>query len=107
MAKRCVAPAVTAVKVHLLSALDTGTGIVLAQVTIDAKSNRSLPSPHCSTLSNASWAACRGAVRLHTQTGHADEVARPRNSPARAGQSQPADSVQTAQTASLGVDPGR
>jgi hypothetical protein len=42
---------------HLLSALDTSTGIVLAQVTIDAKATRYRPSSRFSTPSNESWIA--------------------------------------------------
>lgn len=46
-------------QVHLLSALDTSTGIVLAQVTVNAKSNEIPPSHRFWTRSNASWAACK------------------------------------------------
>ena len=66
-------------QVHLLSALDTSTGIVLAQVTIDAKSNE-IPAftplldaveQVLGTLAGILFVA----DALHTQTGHAREVA--------------------------------
>jgi predicted transposase YbfD/YdcC len=67
-------------QVHLLSALDTSTGIVLAQVTIDAKSNE---IPAFAPLLDAVQAVLGTltgvlftADALHTQTGHADEIAR-------------------------------
>ncbi|SCG69206.1 ISAs1 family transposase [Micromonospora halophytica] len=65
-------------QVHLLSALDTTTGIVLAQVTVDAKSNE-IPAfaplldaveQVLGTLAGVLFIA----DALHTQTGHADEV---------------------------------
>ncbi|MGY3521134.1 ISAs1 family transposase, partial [Micromonospora sp. PTRAS2] len=65
-------------QVHLLSALDTGTGVVLAQVTVDAKSNE-IPAfaplldaveQVLGTLAGVLFIA----DALHTQTGHADEV---------------------------------
>ena len=66
-------------QVHLLSALDTSTGIVLAQVTIDAKTNE---IPAFTPLLDAVEAVLGSltgvlfvADALHTQTGHADEVA--------------------------------
>lgn len=66
-------------QVHLLSALDTSTGIVLAQVTVDAKSNE---IPAFAPLLDA-VAAVLGSLAgvlfiadaLHTQTGHAREIA--------------------------------
>ncbi|WP_220502507.1 ISAs1 family transposase [Microbispora sp. H10670] len=66
-------------QVHLLSALDTSTGIVLAQVTVDAKSNE---IPAFAPLLDA-VAAVLGSLTgvlfvadaLHTQTGHAREIA--------------------------------
>jgi predicted transposase YbfD/YdcC len=67
-------------QIHLLSALDTSTGIVLAQVTIDAKSNE---IPAFAPLLDAVEAALGTltgvlftADALHTQTAHADEIAR-------------------------------
>jgi predicted transposase YbfD/YdcC len=66
-------------QVHLLSALDTGTGIVLAQVTVDAKSNE---IPAFTPLLDAVHkvvGTLKGAVfvadALHTQAGHARQVA--------------------------------
>jgi predicted transposase YbfD/YdcC len=66
-------------QVHLLSALDTATGIVLAQVTIDAKSNE---IPAFAPLLDAVEQVLGSltgvlftADALHTQTSHADEVA--------------------------------
>jgi hypothetical protein len=66
-------------QVHLLSALDTSTGIVLAQVTVAAKSNE---IPAFAPLLNAVeqvLGSLKGllfvADALHTQTAHADEIA--------------------------------
>lgn len=66
-------------QVHLLSALDTSTGIVLAQVTVAAKSNE---IPAFAPLLDAVeqiLGSLRGllfvADALHTQTGHANEIA--------------------------------
>ncbi|MFI5844761.1 ISAs1 family transposase [Catenuloplanes sp. NPDC051500] len=67
-------------QVHLLSALDTSIGIVLAQVTVDAKSNE-IPAftplldaveRVLGTLAGVLFTA----DAMHTQTGHADEVHR-------------------------------
>jgi hypothetical protein len=67
-------------QVHLLSALDTSTGIVLAQVTVSAKSNE---IPAFAPLLDAVEQVLGSlqdlifvADALHTQTGHADEIAR-------------------------------
>jgi predicted transposase YbfD/YdcC len=67
-------------QVHLLSALDTSTGIVLAQVTIDAKSNE-IPAfgpllDAVETILGTLAGVLFTADALHTQTGHADEIAR-------------------------------
>jgi hypothetical protein len=66
-------------QVHLLSALDTSTGIILAQVTVDAKSNEIRRSHRCWTPSKPSWAAWLGVLfvadALHTQAGHARQIA--------------------------------
>jgi predicted transposase YbfD/YdcC len=66
-------------QVHLLSALDTSTGIVLAQVTVNAKSNE---IPAFAPLLNAVESVLGSlagvlfvADALHTQTAHAHEVA--------------------------------
>ncbi|MBY8851665.1 transposase, partial [Saccharothrix sp. MB29] len=66
-------------QVHLLSALDTDTGIVLAQVTVDAKSNE---IPAFTPLLDAVHkvvGTLKGTVfvadALHTQVGHARQVA--------------------------------
>src|SRR3954447_3819142 len=65
-------------QVHLLSALDTSTGIVLAQVTVDARSNE---MPAFTPLLNAveRVLGCRDGVpfvadALHTQTDHAQQI---------------------------------
>jgi predicted transposase YbfD/YdcC len=65
-------------QVHLLSALDTSTGIVLAQVTVDAKSNE---IPAFTPLLNAVEQALGSlagvlfvADALHTQTDHAQQI---------------------------------
>jgi predicted transposase YbfD/YdcC len=66
-------------QVHLLSALDTSTGIVLAQVTVDAKSNE-IPAftPLLDALEQV-LGSLAGllfiADALHTQTGHANDIA--------------------------------
>ena len=67
-------------QVHLLSALDTSTGIVLAQVTVSAKSNE---IPAFAPLLDAVEQVL-GSLRdlifvadaLHTQVNHANEIAR-------------------------------
>jgi hypothetical protein len=66
-------------QVHLLSALDTSTGIVLAQVTVDAKSNE---IPAFTPLLDAVERVLGSlagvlfvADALHTQTGHANLLA--------------------------------
>jgi predicted transposase YbfD/YdcC len=66
-------------QVHLLSALDTSTGIVLAQVTVSAKSNE---IPAFKPLLDAVEQVLGSlkdlifvADALHTQTGHANEIA--------------------------------
>ncbi len=66
-------------QVHLLSALDTSTGIVLAQITVDAKSNE---IPAFTPLLDAVerlLGSLHGLIfvadALHTQVGHANEIA--------------------------------
>ena len=66
-------------QVHLLSALDTSTGIVLAQVTVGAKSNE---IPAFTPLLDAIEQVLGSlqdlifvADAMHTQTGHANEIA--------------------------------
>jgi predicted transposase YbfD/YdcC len=66
-------------QVHLLSALDTSTGIVLAQVTVNAKSNE---IPAFTPLLDAVerlLGSLHGLIfvadALHTQVGHAHEIA--------------------------------
>jgi predicted transposase YbfD/YdcC len=66
-------------QVHLLSALDTSTGIVLAQVTIGAKSNE-IPAfapllDAVETVLGSLTGVLFVADALHTQTGHAREIA--------------------------------
>jgi predicted transposase YbfD/YdcC len=67
-------------QVHLLSALDTATGIVLAQVTVDTKSNEIPAFTPLLDAVEAVLGTLAGALfiadALHTQTGHADEVTR-------------------------------
>jgi len=65
-------------QVHLLSALDTSTGIVLAQVTVDTKSNE---IPAFTPLFNAVEKVLGSlaevlfvADAMHTQTGHAEQI---------------------------------
>jgi predicted transposase YbfD/YdcC len=65
-------------QVHLLSALDTSTGIVLAQVTVDAKSNE---IPAFTPLLNAVEKVLGDlagvlfiADAMHTQTDHAQQI---------------------------------
>ena len=66
-------------QVHLLSALDTSTGIVLAQITVNAKSNE---IPAFKPLLDAVEQVLGSlqdlifvADALHTQTSHANEIA--------------------------------
>jgi predicted transposase YbfD/YdcC len=66
-------------QVHLLSALDTGTGIVLAQVTVEAKSNE-IPAftpliDAVETVLGDLTGVLFVADALHAQTGHAHKVA--------------------------------
>ncbi|MBM0229062.1 ISAs1 family transposase, partial [Micromonospora sp. ATA51] len=66
-------------QVHLLSALDTSTGIVLAQVTVSAKSNE-IPAfapllDAVETVLGTLTGLLFIADALHTQTAHADEIA--------------------------------
>ena len=66
-------------QVHLLSALDTSTGIVLAQVTVDAKSNE-IPAftpllDAVERLLGSLHGILFVADALHTQTGHANLLA--------------------------------
>lgn len=65
-------------QVHLLSALDTSTGNVLAQVTVAAKSNRipafgPLLDAVEAVLGSLTWVVFV-ADALHTQTGHAQQI---------------------------------
>jgi predicted transposase YbfD/YdcC len=66
-------------QVHLLSALDTSTGIVLAQVTVPAKSNE-IPAftpllDAVETVLGSLHGLVFVADALHTQTSHATELA--------------------------------
>ncbi|GAA2917099.1 ISAs1 family transposase [Actinoplanes cyaneus] len=65
-------------QVHLLSALDTATGIVLAQVTVDTKSNEITSFAPLLDAVEKVLGTLAGVLfiadALHTQTGHADEV---------------------------------
>jgi hypothetical protein len=65
-------------QVHLLSALDTTTGIVLAQVTVDTKSNEITSFTPLLDAVEKVLGTLTGVLfiadALHTQTGHADEV---------------------------------
>lgn len=65
-------------QVHLLSALDTATGIVIAQVTVDTKSNEITSFAPLLDAVEDVLGTLAGVLfiadALHTQTGHADEV---------------------------------
>ena len=65
-------------QVHLLSALDTATGIVLAQVTVDTKSNEITSFTPLLDAVEKVLGTLAGVLfiadALHTQTGHANEV---------------------------------
>jgi predicted transposase YbfD/YdcC len=69
-------------QVHLLSALDTATGIVIAQVTVDTKSNEITSFAPLLDAVEKVLGTLTGVLfiadALHTQTGHADEVTRRR-----------------------------
>ena len=65
-------------QVHLLSALDTSTGIVLAQVTVDTKSNE-IPAftpllDAVETVLGSLAGVLFVADAMHTQTGHAEQI---------------------------------
>jgi predicted transposase YbfD/YdcC len=66
-------------KVHLLSALDTSTGIVLAQITVAAKSNEIPAFTPLLDAVESVLGSLHGVVfvadALHTQTSHANELA--------------------------------
>ncbi|WP_198320510.1 transposase [Actinosynnema pretiosum] len=66
-------------QVHPLSVLDTSTGIVLAQVTVDAKSNEIPAFTPLLDVVHKVVGSLKGMVfvadALHTQTGHAQQVA--------------------------------
>jgi predicted transposase YbfD/YdcC len=66
-------------QVHLLSALDTSTGIVLAQVTVDAKSDEIPAFRPLLDAVEAVLGSLNGLIfvadALHTQTAHAHEIA--------------------------------
>jgi predicted transposase YbfD/YdcC len=63
---------------HLLSALDTGTGIVLAQVTVDTKSNEIPAFTPLLTAVEKVLGSLTGvkfvADAMHTQTDHAEQI---------------------------------
>ncbi len=65
-------------QVHLLSALDTATGLVIAQVTVDTKSNEITSFAPLLDAVEMVLGTLAGVLfiadALHTQTGHADEV---------------------------------
>lgn len=65
-------------QVHLLSALDTTTGIVIAQVTVDTKSNEITSFAPLLDAVEKVLGTLAGVLftadALHTQTSHADEV---------------------------------
>ncbi|MEV6844247.1 ISAs1 family transposase [Actinoplanes sp. NPDC051411] len=67
-------------QIHLLSALDTSTDIVLAQITIDAKNNEIPAFAPLLDAVEAVLGTLTGVLftadALHTRTGHADEIAR-------------------------------
>jgi hypothetical protein len=67
-------------QVHLLSALDTTTGIVLAQVTVDTKSNEITSFAPLLDAVEKVLGSLAGmlfiADALQTQTGHAEEITR-------------------------------
>ncbi|GAA3781621.1 hypothetical protein GCM10022225_82540 [Plantactinospora mayteni] len=98
-------------QVHLLSALDTSTGIVLAQITIDTKSNEIPAFGPLLDAVEAVLGTLAGVLFTADATAYPDRPRRrdrpPRGAPARAGQGQPADPVQAAQTAAMGTDPRR
>jgi predicted transposase YbfD/YdcC len=65
-------------QIHLLSALDTTTGIVIAQVTVDTKSNEITSFVPLLDAVEAVLGTLAGVLftadALHTQTAHADEI---------------------------------
>ncbi|WP_332309712.1 ISAs1 family transposase [Catenuloplanes japonicus] len=65
-------------QIHLLSALDTTTGLVIAQVSVDTKSNEITSFAPLLDAVEKVLGTLTGVLfiadALHTQTGHADEV---------------------------------
>lgn len=65
-------------QVHLLSALDTTTGLVIAQVTVETKSNEITSFAPLLDAAEKVLGTLTGVLfiadALHTQTGHAEEV---------------------------------
>lgn len=95
-------------QVHLLSALDTSTGIVLAQVTVDTKSNE---IPAFTPLLNAVRSPGQpdpGPVRRR-RDAYPDRSHRadhqPWSTPSPAGKGEPAHSSCPAQDPAVGADP--
>ncbi|HWS32494.1 MAG TPA: transposase [Actinoplanes sp.] len=66
---------------HLLSALDTGTGIVLAQVTVDTTSNEIPAFTPLLTAVESVLGSLAGVLfvadAMHNQTDHAEQITRP------------------------------
>jgi predicted transposase YbfD/YdcC len=97
--------------VHLLFALDTSTGIVLVQVTIDTKSNE-IPAftPLLNAVENV-LGSLTGVLfvadAMHTQTAHAERITgRGAHLLLQAKGSQPTLHAQL-KARPLGADPGR
>jgi hypothetical protein len=98
-------------QVPLLAALDTSTGIVLAQVTVDTKSNE---IPAFTPLLDAVemvLGTLTGVPVRRRRTAHPDRSRpadhHPRSAPVTPGQGQPAHAAHPAQGSALGADPGR
>ncbi|MEV6637837.1 hypothetical protein AB0M54_44625 [Actinoplanes sp. NPDC051470] len=91
--------------------MDTITGIVIAQVTVDTRSNEITSFASLLDAVEAALGTLDGVLftadALHAQTVRADKGHRPPSAPARTGERQPAHPVQAAETASLAPDPGR
>jgi hypothetical protein len=98
-------------QVHLLSAFDTSTGMVVAYVQIAVKSNEIPAFTPLLDLVAAQLGSLAGVVfvadAMHAQTEHAREVALSWRVPDGRGEGQPTDPVHPAQGPALGAGTGR
>jgi hypothetical protein len=98
-------------QVHLLSAYDTATGMVLAQVAIEAKSNEIPAFAPLRAQVKARLGSLAGTLiladALHAQVGHANTRRRPGWASDGPGEGQPAQNPAPAGELAVGAGPGR